>query len=74
MSIFSEFENEMRKERQKIGILRSKKNGTVFGRKRTITDETIQRVKDLREKNYTIRDISKECSISKHSVSRFLNN
>ncbi len=39
----------MRKERQKIGILRSKKNGTVFGRKRTITDETIQKVKDFGE-------------------------
>ena len=75
VSIFNEFENEMRRERQKIGIKNSKLRGNVqFGRKRTITDETIQRVKDLREKNYTIRDISKECSISKHSVSRFLNN
>ena len=39
----------MRRERQKIGIKNSKLRGNVqFGRKRTITDETIQRVKDLR--------------------------
>ena len=48
VGIFAELENNMRAERQKIGIRRALENGAKFGRKTLITNKLVQKVVDLR--------------------------
>ena len=46
---FAEFERSMIKRRQQEGIALAKERGVYTGRKRSVSDETIQKVKDMVE-------------------------
>jgi DNA invertase Pin-like site-specific DNA recombinase len=64
VGIFSELENNMRSERQKIGIKRAMKDGIKFGRKDVMDEEKEYQIYQLRSKGKSIRSIAKEVGIS----------
>ena len=64
VGIFAELENNMRKERQKIGIKRALSQGIKFGRKDVVTDEIELQIVELRHKGKSIRYIAKKVGIS----------
>lgn len=66
------FENDLRKERQTDGIAMAKSKGVQFGRKRALTDEQVQRLRELRSEGRQIADLMNEYKISKASVYRAL--
>ena len=72
VGIFAELENNMRKERQKIGIRRALENGAKFGRKSIMTDKLVKSVVDLRSQGQSIRKIATELNISTFVVQKSL--
>ena len=72
ISVFSEFELEVRKDRVQRGIEHYRKTHKTWGRKKTITDEQETNVVQLRKSGMSIRKISSEVGISTGSVSRVL--
>jgi len=72
VGIFAELENNMRAERQKIGIRRSLENGAKFGRKTLITDKLVQKVVDLRHQGLSMRGIATELDVSTTIVQKSL--
>jgi len=72
VGIFSELENNMRKERQSIGIKRAIDNGAKFGRKSIITNELVQKVVDLRHKGLSMRGIATQLDVSTTVVQKSL--
>jgi len=72
VGIFAELENNMRKERQSIGIKRAIDNGAKFGRKSIITDKLVQSVIDLRRKGLSMRGIATKLDVSTSVVQKSL--
>ena len=72
IGIFAELENNMRAERQKIGIRRALDNGAKFGRKSIITDKLVQSVIDLRRKGLSMRGIATKLDVSTTVVQKSL--
>ena len=72
VSIFAELENNMRAERQKIGIRRALENGAKFGRKTLITNKLVQKVVDLRHQGLSMRVIATELDVSTTIVQKSL--
>ena len=64
VGIFAELENNMRRERQIIGIKRALKGGVKFGRKDVIDEDKEYQIYQLRSKGKSIRAIAKEVGIS----------
>ena len=69
LSCFSEFETNIRKERQMEGIAKAKENGVYRGRKPSID---IEKVKGLKESGMGASAIAKELNIGRASVYRAL--
>ena len=72
VGIFAELENNMRAERQKIGIRRALENGVKFGRKSIMTDKLIKSVVRLRESSLSMRKIATQLDISTATVQKAL--
>jgi DNA invertase Pin-like site-specific DNA recombinase len=72
VGIFAELENNMRAERQKIGIRRALENGAKFGRKSIMTDKLIKSVVRLRESSLSMRKIATQFDISTATVQKAL--
>ena len=72
IGIFAELENNMRAERQKIGIRRALENGAKFGRKSIMNDKLIKSVADLRTRGLSIRKIASELNVSTTVVQKSL--
>ena len=72
VGIFAELENNMRKERQSIGIKRAINNGAKFGRKSIITNELVQKIVDLRRKGLSMRGIATQLDVSTTVVQKSL--
>ena len=73
VSIFSEFENNIRKERQKVGIERVKNLGLKYGGNNFVTPEKKQEVISLFEKGLSYRNIKKQIGdISLGSISTII--
>ena len=72
VGIFAELENNMRAERQKIGIRRALENGAKFGRKSIMTDKLIKSVVRLRESSLSMRKIATQLDISTATVQKSL--
>jgi DNA invertase Pin-like site-specific DNA recombinase len=72
VGIFAELENNMRAERQKIGIRRALENGAKFGRKSIMTDKLVQSVVDLRRKGLSMRVVVTELNVSTTIVQKSL--
>ncbi|WP_025898025.1 recombinase family protein [Sneathiella glossodoripedis] len=71
LSVFSEFETNLRKERQMEGIAKAKEKGVYKGRKASIDAD---RVRELREQGLGATKIAKELGIGRASVYRVLLN
>ncbi len=63
VGIFAELENNMRAERQKIGIRRALDNGAKFGRKTKLDEATISTISDMRKQGQSIRKIAKQVNL-----------
>ena len=72
LSVFAEFETNLRKERQMEGIAKARAKGTKFGRKKQLTDEAIHSIASMREGGMTVPQIMKDTGLSKASVYRAL--
>ncbi|WP_150464701.1 recombinase family protein [Francisella sp. XLW-1] len=68
----AEFENEIRKERQKEGIQRAQKDGKKFGRPRKVTAEIIEKVLED-SKTKTVSQILKDNNISQRTYYKIKN-
>jgi DNA invertase Pin-like site-specific DNA recombinase len=65
LSVFAEFETNLRKERQMEGIKKAKANGMYKGRKKVIDED---KVRELRSKGLGATSIAREMKISRRSV------
>lgn len=72
LSAISEFETELRAERQRDGIQKAKQKGVQFGRKQKLDDIEISSLKRYREKGHTIGMLMQAYNLSKSSVYRYL--
>ncbi len=72
LASISEFENDLRKDRQMQGIDLAKRKGIKFGRKHSLTEEQVQEVKAKRDQGIKILDLMSEYKISKASIYRAL--
>ena len=64
VGIFAELENNMRRERQVIGIKRALRDGVNFGRKDVVDEDKEYQIYQLRSKGKSIRAIAKKVGIS----------
>ena len=71
LSCFSEFETNIRKERQMEGIAKAKEKGVYKGRKPSVD---VEKVKELKENGLGASAIAKEMGIGRASVYRALEN
>ena len=69
LSVFAEFETNLRRERQMEGIAKAKAKGVYKGRKPSVD---IDKVKELRESGMGATKIAKELEIGRASVYRVL--
>jgi hypothetical protein len=68
----SEFENDIRRERQMDGIAKAKERGVRFGRKSLLLPDTVEEIRTLREAGTTVPEIIRRTGLSKASVYRAL--
>ena len=68
--IFAEIENDLRKERQSIGIKRAIAQGAKFGRKPKVNDRIRDEVVTLRGEGMSYRNIGKELGLTATTVQR----
>jgi len=68
VGIFSELENNMRRERQIIGIKRALENGAKFGRKTKLNDVTVSAINQMRDEGDSIRKIASELNLGVATV------
>ena len=74
LSIFAEFENDLRKENQRDGIIIAKSKGIIFGRKKSVPYEQFPEVKKMRDDGFLIKEIMEKYKISKATTYRILSN
>jgi len=72
LASISEFETEIRKERQLDGINMARKKGIRFGRKRKLSDDEVANMRQQRKDGVLIRELMCEYNLSKASVYRHL--
>lgn len=70
LGVFAEFETNLRKERQMEGIAKAKANGVYKGRKQTIDEAEVRRLRDQEKLGAT--EIAKQMGIARTSVYRVL--
>ena len=70
LGVFAEFETNLRRERQMEGIAKAKAAGVYKGRKQTIDEVEVRRLKDIEGKGAT--EIAKQMGIARTSVYRVL--
>jgi len=69
LSVFAEFETNLRRERQMEGIKKAKEKGVYTGRRQTID---VQKVRELRDSGMGATAIARELGIERTSVYRVL--
>ncbi|RWZ85635.1 MAG: recombinase family protein, partial [Hydrotalea sp. AMD] len=67
LGVFAEFETNLRKERQREGILAAKAKGVYRGRKKAVDTG---KIKELRENGLGPSEIAKQLGISRTTVYR----
>jgi DNA invertase Pin-like site-specific DNA recombinase len=72
LAAISQFENEIRTERQMEGILKAKENGVSFGRKHQLTADDVISLKEKRQDGILIKDLMREYKLSKATIYRYL--
>ena len=74
LSSISQFETELRAERQMEGILKAQKKGVQFGRSKRLDQTQVDELRQKREQGILIKDLMKDYELSKASVYRYLSN
>ena len=72
IGVFAEFERSMIKRRQQEGIALAKERGVYTGRKRSVSDETLQKVKDMVQQGIPLAKAAALNHISRSTVYRYL--
>lgn len=72
LGAISQFETEIRAERQMDGVQKAKKRGVRFGPKKKLTSEQVSELQQRREKGTLIKTLIHDYGISKVSVYRYL--
>lgn len=72
LGAISQFETEIRAERQMDGILKAKEKGVSFGRKKKLSPDQIERIQQRRAGGELIKTLMKEYDLSKASIYRYL--
>ena len=72
LALIAEFENDIRRERQQDGINKAKAEGVRFGPKPLLTEQVVEKIKQLRAEGLTVPEIMRRTKLSKASVYRAL--
>ncbi len=72
LGAIEQFETEIRSERQMEGIQKAKQRGVAFGRKKLLSDQNVQQLKEKRGQGVLIKDLMKEYGLSKATIYRYL--
>ncbi len=72
LGAIAEFENDLRKERQADGIALARENGVKLGRKATLSNDQVEKLRRKRSEGTLIKDLMVEYGLSKASVYRLL--
>ncbi len=72
LGAISQFETEIRAERQMDGIQKAKEQGVHFGRKKAMTQQQIKELQECRKQGAPIKTLMKDYHLSKASVYRYL--
>ncbi|MEL6578656.1 MAG: recombinase family protein [Cyanobacteria bacterium J06621_12] len=72
LGAIAQFETEIRAERQMDGINKAKERGVAFGRKRKMTTQQIEELRERRKEGVLIKTLMGEYNLSKASVYRYL--
>ena len=73
LSAISQFETELRAQRQMDGIAKAKERGVHFGRKKRLAAQQVVELQGRRKEGRLIKDLMKEYDISKATIYRYLN-
>ena len=73
LSAISQFETELRTERQIDGIQKAKERGVKFGRQEKLTAHKIAEMRQRRKQGVLIKTLMKDYDLSKATVYRYLN-
>lgn len=72
LGAISQFETEIRAERQREGIKKALANGVHFGKQKKLNAQKIVKLKEERAQGIKIRQLMKEYNLSKASIYRYL--
>lgn len=72
LGAIAQFETEIRAERQMDGILKAKERGVSFGRKKKLTIEQRDQLRQGRKQGKLIKTLMEDYNLSKASVYRYL--
>ena len=72
LGAIAQFETEIRAERQMDGIVKAKERGVAFGRKKKMTTQQIEELKERRKSGTLIKTLMADYNLSKASVYRYL--
>ncbi len=72
LGAIAQFETEIRAERQMDGIAKAKQRGVAFGRKKSLNEAEVLKLREKRENGFQIRQLMEEYNLSKTSVYRYL--
>ncbi len=70
LSVFSEFERAMIRERIKAGLGRARASGQRLGRPRTVTPEKVAAIREARASGKSFRQVAREFGVSLAAVQR----
>ena len=72
LAAISQFENEIRTERQMEGIIKAKEKGVGFGRKKQLKQINIDSLQQKRQDGILIKELMREYKLSKATIYRYL--
>jgi DNA invertase Pin-like site-specific DNA recombinase len=68
ISIFSEFETNLRRERQMLGIQKARAAGKTWGGRQPTGDEKLEKIRTMKRKGCTVREICKKLKVSPNTI------
>jgi len=72
LGAISQFETEIRAERQMDGIVKAKERGIKFGKSKALSSKQIVELKNKRQEGVLIKTLMKDFNLSKSSIYRYL--
>ncbi len=72
LGAIGQFETEIRSERQMEGVQKAKQRGVQFGRKKQLSEQDVEQLREKRGQGVLIKDLMKEYGLSKASIYRYL--